>query len=199
MVSLRYVLVLAVFMGNPAQAATIEDPDSPRFGPGLRVLGFREEVEVVRLDEYRHLDAEPLYLARSPDREAVFREGEDLCLGKLEFGLFVACNRDLDRAASPILADEPADAPFGILSLSPSPAPLGPRHSSGGFMSGGGGSGSTPDTPRLSILAPPDPDMPAENIPPPESVTPVPMPASFWLMAGMMAAISAAVHLRRWT
>lgn len=182
--------ILAAVLAVPAAAATIEDPDSPRFGAGLRVLGMRDDVEVIRLDQYAHLDREPLYLARSPDREAVFREGEDLCLDKPEHGLFVACNRAERRALKPAWLE-----PIRAAGVTVWPTFLSPRTTAGGGWgsggSTGGGGGWYPILPP-TVLPPEPPPL----IDPP-GPAPIPLPASIWTLLLALLAVSGFRALRR--
>lgn len=171
------IAVLAhLILAAPAAASTVEDPDSPRFGEGLRVLGMRDQVEVVRIIEVASIDPEPLYLARTPDREAVFREGEDLCMAEGKLGHFVACNRDLKRAVDPGWT-KPIRAE-GI-TVWPTSAPPGRTRVPGSWGGGGGwnwgGGGGRP-------VVPVNPDVPV-------APSPIPLPPAGWmLLAALLAA-----------
>src|SRR5574343_360986 len=184
----RLTLIAALLSATPTIAATVEDPDSPRFGDGLRVLGFREDVSVYRLDEYAAIDREPLFLAQTRDREAVFREGEDACMSKIAVGVFVPCAgadvaREVARAEA---VAEPLRGHGVTVWPSAGGLPTGGHRPGGGWdHSGGGGHGPWP---------PVDPPVVA---PPP---APIPLPATSGLMLLALFSLGAAVSGRfaRW-
>lgn len=180
---MRWRVGLALLMALSASgvgAATVMDPDAPRFGDALRVLGMRDQVEVLRLDEYAALDPEPLYLARAPGREAVFREGEDLCMAKGKLGHFVACNRDLARAVERVIAD-----PIRGDGVTIWPAP--PAYH-GSTPHRPGGSPGVPWVPGRPGVTPPPVAPPPIITPPPPA--PIPLPASGMLLAGALLAVA---------
>ena len=174
--------IVALLMAcQPVPAATVMDPDAPRFAEGLRVLGMRGEVEVLRLDQYAMLDREPLYLARTATREAVFREGDDACMSKVAVGVFVPCDNAIPAAQEQVDAVREA-------ALTPATVGTGAYPTHGLYRPGlpgtglpwwpcCGGGGGTPPTVTPPVVTPP------------VTPAPVPLPAAGWLLMGAICAV----------
>ena len=166
---------IAAMLATQAGAATVMAPDAPRIAEGLRVLGMRGEVEVIRLVEYAALDAEPLYLARTQRREAVFREGEDACMSKIAVGVFVAC---ADEVAREVARAEAVAEPLRGHGVTVWPTQAAPPRAIGG--------GWIPSLPVLPAV-PVEPDRPLPPVPPP---SPIPLPSTGWLLlAALLTAL----------
>lgn len=76
----KTILLAALLAPGIALASTVV-PITPKIAEGLRVLGFKEDIQVVRWDVP---DDEPMYAATLPDGSvSFFREGEEQCLDKL--------------------------------------------------------------------------------------------------------------------
>ena len=172
--------IIAALIAAPAFAATVEDPDSPRFADGLRVLGMRGEVKIERVLEVEGIDPEPLYLARTPEREAFFREGEDLCMAKGKLGHFVACDARLAQAAARTITDPIRGAGITVWPRTVT------RRDTGGARGWTGG--------WYPILPPgvTPPDPAPEVVPP----APVPLPSTAWML---IVALAAAAAMKRRT
>ena len=166
--------LIAALLAAPALAATVEDPDSPRFADGLRVLGMRGEVKIERVLEVESIDREPLYLARTPAREAFFRAGEDMCMANGKLGHFVACDARLAQAAARTIGD-----PIRGAGITVWPGPPRTTDFTVPPTGGPGGGGWVWTTP--AIVAPPEP---------PPFVAPVPLGGALGnLLMGMLTAL----------